>query len=99
MASRVQWYRQKRWTVWGIEMDAVVSIEVDDDTIIKRMSGRRVCSCGSSYHIDHKPSADGIHCDKCGKELTIRKDDTPEGGSRSVACVSRTNGAFERVLS
>lgn len=62
----------------GIEMDAVVSIEVDDDTIIKRMSGRRVCSCGSSYHIDHKPSADGIHCDKCGKELTIRKDDTPE---------------------
>ena len=62
----------------GIEIDVVLSIEVSDEIIIERMSGRRVCECGCSYHTMHKPSADGLHCDKCGKELTIRRDDAPE---------------------
>ena len=63
----------------GIEIDRVVNIEVPDETIVSRMSGRRVCpSCGASYHTEYKPSADGVHCDSCGSELIIRKDDSPE---------------------
>jgi len=63
----------------GVKIDKVVEIQVDDETIIGRMSGRRVCSkCGASYHIVNKPpKADGI-CDSCGGELMQRKDDAPE---------------------
>ena len=63
----------------GITLDRVISIEVADEAIIERMSGRRVCAkCGASYHIAYNPSADGKTCDKCQTELTIRKDDAPE---------------------
>ena len=63
----------------GIHFDAVISIEVCDDVIEGRMTGRRVCgSCGASYHIEaNPPKAENI-CDACGKELVIRKDDAPE---------------------
>ncbi len=62
----------------GVKIDAVLSIEVSDERIVKRMSGRRVCECGASYHTEYlKPKKEGI-CDKCGKELFIRKDDKPE---------------------
>ena len=63
----------------GIHFDAVVSIEICDDVIEGRMTGRRGCgSCGASYHIEaNPPKVEGI-CDSCGKELVIRKDDTPE---------------------
>ncbi len=63
----------------GITLDAVVSIEVADDVIMERMTGRRVCAkCGASYHTVYNSSADGKTCDKCGTELTVRKDDAPE---------------------
>lgn len=63
----------------GIEIDLVVNIFVPDETIVERMSGRRVCAaCGATFHTVFKPSADGDKCDKCGAELTIRKDDKPE---------------------
>lgn len=63
----------------GIEPDIVISIEVADDKIVERMSGRRVCAeCGASYHVMYKPSSDGKHCDSCGAELTVRKDDQPD---------------------
>lgn len=63
----------------GVEMDVVVSIEVADEEIISRMSGRRVCAkCGATYHTEFKPSADGVHCDNDGEVLTQRKDDSPE---------------------
>ena len=63
----------------GISIDKVISIEVDDDDIIKRLSGRRECSgCRSTYHVDSKPSAKGDNCEKCGAPLTIRPDDEPE---------------------
>ena len=62
----------------GIEIDKVVDIEVTDDEIVKRLSGRRVCaSCGASYHTVYKPSADPTKCDRCGGELIVRKDDEP----------------------
>ncbi len=62
----------------GIEIDLALDIDVPDEMIIERVSGRRVCSCGASYHIKYKPSeVEGV-CDKCGQPLTIRKDDEPQ---------------------
>lgn len=63
----------------GVRIDKVVDIEVSDEAIIKRMSGRRVCAvCAASYHLDHKPSKVEGKCDKCGGELVQRKDDHPD---------------------
>ena len=62
----------------GVKIDAVLSIEVADEKIVERMSGRRVCACGASYHTAYKPSQKEGICDKCGAELFIRKDDAPE---------------------
>lgn len=63
----------------GIDIDKVIDIEVPDEKITKRMSGRRVCSkCANSYHLEYKkPKVEGI-CDACGGELVQRKDDAPE---------------------
>ena len=63
----------------GVVIHKVLDIEVPDEAIQKRLSGRRVCeSCGASYHVDFKPSSKGEVCDKCGGKLVIRKDDQPE---------------------
>lgn len=63
----------------GITIDKVLSIEVADRDIVRRMSGRRVCpACGASYHIEYKkPAKEGI-CNLCGAQLIIRNDDKPE---------------------
>ena len=63
----------------GVRIDAVLSIEVADDAIVERMSGRRLCSgCGASFHVKYNPSSkDGV-CDKCGKSLYVRDDDAPQ---------------------
>ena len=62
----------------GVTIDAVVSLEVPNEEIVERMSGRRVCNhCGASYHVQYNPSKDGIHCDHCGEALTTRADDEP----------------------
>ena len=63
----------------GVKIDAVVSIEVADEKIVERMSGRRVCpGCGASFHVLYKPSEKEGVCTKCGADLIIRKDDNPE---------------------
>ncbi|MBQ3063596.1 MAG: adenylate kinase [Clostridia bacterium] len=62
----------------GVRIDAVLALEVADEKIIKRMSGRRVCTCGASYHVDYKPSRTEGICDKCGAALYVRQDDAPE---------------------
>ncbi len=63
----------------GVNIDCVLSIEVPDEKIVTRMSGRRVCAaCGASYHIEYKkPEVEGV-CNLCGGALSIRKDDEPE---------------------
>lgn len=63
----------------GIEIDKVIDIEVPDEKIVLRMSGRRVCpACGNSYHLLYKkPEKEGI-CNGCGAELIIRADDHPD---------------------
>lgn len=63
----------------NVKIDAVLDIEVDDEKIVARMGGRRMCSgCGASYHVEYNPSATEGVCDKCGKSLYIRDDDTPQ---------------------
>ena len=60
-------------------VDFAIDVEVPDDSIIKRMSGRRAClNCGATYHIVHIPTkVEGI-CDRCGSPLVLRDDDRPE---------------------
>ena len=63
----------------GVEIDKVISIEVSDENIIERMSGRRICNkCGTSYHLVYKPSVNETDCKKCDGKLIIRDDDKPE---------------------
>ncbi len=63
----------------GVVIDTVLELDVPDEEIVTRMGGRRVCPvCGATYHTKFNPSTAGENCDKCGKELTIRKDDAPE---------------------
>ena len=63
----------------GITFDDVISIEIADETIMQRMSGRRVCeSCGASYHLVAVPPKTPGVCDNCGGKLVQRKDDAPE---------------------
>ena len=62
----------------GGQLDKVLSIEVADEDIIARMSGRRVCGCGATFHIMYNPPVKEGICDKCGQSLIMRADDTPE---------------------
>ena len=61
------------------KVDFAINVDVPDENIINRMSGRRACvSCGATYHIEYAaPKKEGI-CDKCGAELILRNDDKPE---------------------
>lgn len=63
----------------GINIDMALSLEVCDDVIVKRLSGRRECShCRAPYHVDaHPPKKEGV-CDFCGAPLITREDDNPE---------------------
>lgn len=63
----------------GKPVECVIALEVGFDTLVERITGRRICpKCGAIYHIHNKPSKiEGI-CDVCGSELTQRKDDTVE---------------------
>ena len=63
----------------GVLFDAVISLEVSDEAIVKRMDGRRVCThCGTPFHVETKPpKAEGV-CDACGGALIERDDDKPE---------------------
>ncbi len=63
----------------GVSIDCVLDIEVADEAIAARLSGRRVCgACGSSYHMEFKKPREEGRCDKCGGALIQRKDDHPD---------------------
>ncbi|MBP3336870.1 MAG: adenylate kinase [Clostridia bacterium] len=63
----------------NIGVDFVINIDVSDDEIVSRLSGRRVCpSCGKTYHVVSLPSSCGDKCEACGEKLIVRKDDSPE---------------------
>ena len=63
----------------GIVIDKVIDLQVTDEDVIQRMSGRRICEkCGASYHVQYnKPRVEGV-CDKCAGTLIQRKDDHPD---------------------
>ena len=69
----------KALTELGDQVDYAINVDVPDENIVNRMSGRRAClACGATYHIVHvPPKAEGV-CDRCGKELVLRDDDKPE---------------------
>ena len=66
-------------TKLGDKIDYAINVDVPDENIVRRMSGRRAClSCGATYHIEHiPPKKEGI-CDVCGQPLVLRDDDKPE---------------------
>ncbi len=59
-------------------LDAVVNIEVSDEELVKRLSGRRSCNCGESYHIAFNPPQKEGYCNVCGNDLYQREDDMEE---------------------
>lgn len=63
----------------GIDIDVALSLEISDEEIVRRMSGRRTCKdCSTTFHVVSNPPKTEGKCDNCGGELTIRKDDAPE---------------------
>lgn len=69
----------KALTEMGDKIDYAIDVDVPDENIIRRMSGRRAClACGATYHIEHVPPKQEGICDRCGKELVLRDDDKPE---------------------
>ncbi len=63
----------------GESIDYAVDVDVPDENIVKRMSGRRAClSCGATFHLEHVPPKEEGICDRCGKELVLRDDDKEE---------------------
>ncbi|MCI6552307.1 MAG: adenylate kinase [Lachnospiraceae bacterium] len=69
----------------GEQIDFAIDVDVPDENIVRRMSGRRACpACGATYHTEHiPPKTEGI-CDRCGKELVLREDDKPETVSKRL---------------
>lgn len=69
----------KALTEIGEKMDYAIDVDVPDDNIVHRMSGRRACvGCGATYHLEYAPTKTEGVCDVCGKELILRDDDKPE---------------------
>ncbi len=69
----------KALTAVGESIDYAINVEVPDENIVNRMSGRRACvGCGATYHIKYSPTKVEGKCDTCGAELIIRDDDKPE---------------------
>ena len=69
----------------GQELDAVINFEVGNETLMKRLTGRRLCKdCGASYHIAFSPPAKEGVCDKCGGPLEQRRDDTRETAEKRI---------------
>ena len=63
----------------GEKMDYAIDLDVPDENIVSRMSGRRACTgCGATYHIVYNPSKKGECCEVCGEKLILRDDDKPE---------------------
>ncbi|MCI9382419.1 MAG: adenylate kinase [Dorea sp.] len=63
----------------GEKMDYAIDVDVPDENIVHRMSGRRACvGCGATYHLEYAPTKTEGICDACGKELILRDDDKPE---------------------
>ena len=61
-----------------VELDAVVNIVVDESILVRRITGRRMCKCGATFHVDFNPPKSADTCDQCGAQLYQRDDDKEE---------------------
>ncbi len=69
----------KALAAMGQKMDYAINVEVPDENIVTRMSGRRACvDCGATYHLEYAPTKQENICDHCGGNLILRDDDKPE---------------------
>ena len=92
MDSREQFRRQKRLTVHWKHLDRkwdyAINVEVPDENIVNRMSGRRACvGCGATYHVEYAPTKVENVCDVCGADLILREDDQPETVLKASWCL------------
>ena len=62
----------------GQKIDVVLNIDVPDEELVKRVTGRRMCKCGTTYHVQFNPPKTEGKCDACGADLYQRADDTEE---------------------
>lgn len=77
---------EKELTKLGDKVDHAINVDVPDENIVRRMSGRRAClNCGATYHIEHVPPKKEGVCDKCGSELVLRDDDKEETVKKRLA--------------
>jgi adenylate kinase len=68
------------------DLDAVILLDVDEEVLVDRLAGRRVCDdCGANYHVDFQPPEEAGVCDECGGELIQREDDTEETARERLA--------------
>ena len=80
----------------GIALDAVVSLNIDDDTVVMRLTARRVCKkCGEIYNTVLKPEKTAGLCDKCGGEVVQRDDDKESVIRNRLAVFHRRSGDRE----
>lgn len=81
----------------GVGVDCALSIEVEDKVIVDRVGGRRVCpNCGSTFHVISNPPKNEGKCDKCGEELSLRKDDKPETVNERLEIYHRETEPLKR---
>lgn len=81
----------------GINIDVVLSLEIDDSIIVERMSGRRACtSCGATYHIHNAPPKAEGKCDRCGADLVQREDDKEETVLRRLKIYHENTAPLEK---
>ncbi len=91
-----------------LDLDAIILLEVSEDNIYERLTGRRICpDCGDQYHLQYDPPAEDERCDDCGTDLVQREDDTRESiatrieeqrsGMEGVLDVFDGTGLLERV--
>ncbi|MCB9777357.1 MAG: adenylate kinase [Alphaproteobacteria bacterium] len=83
----------------GRTVGAVINLQVDDDVLVRRLSGRRTCSaCGASYHVDHNPPSVAGVCDECGSAVVQRADDSEETVAARLATYHDQTAAVLPVL-
>lgn len=79
-------------------MDYAVNVDVPDENIISRMSGRRAClNCGATYHIVNIPTKKPGICDRCGEPVVLRDDEQPENGKKTSGCIPCTDKTADRL--
>ena len=73
-----------------VDIDSAVNFDIDDELVVKRLSGRRVCkTCSQNYHVDFMPPKVEGKCDKCGSDLIIREDDKIEAITKRLEVYSK----------